>query len=249
MDYVCFDFKPFGQDTSVSSLKDFLKFVDRINYEGFEHFNHFIATDIANGLKYLHDQDVAHRDLKPDNVLVCNRHYSELSEDERCKYWMSNPIVAKLTDFGESRATLVQTNTFLHSVTANVFRGTPVFMAPEVLQHDGRDKMDINDMKSTDIWSYSMILFMLMNPDLKYPYQLEIADAMESGPSKPARDILCTIFAAQKLPRNSNKYQQLRKTEWSTIETAYSQCAQFRTDRPSAAKIALLLKDSASSNR
>ena len=78
---------------------------------------------------FLHTNDVVHRDLKPANVLVSNTHYTE---DTIRKFWDTKPIIAKLTDFGESRSKLIQTSTLLHSKTFNINRGTPVFMAPEI---------------------------------------------------------------------------------------------------------------------
>ena len=169
MEYNQFDFAPLGQNYSVSSLKDFLLFVDKFDCSGLEHLNDYIATDVCRGLSYLHSNDIVHRDLKPDNVLVSNQHYTSLIEEEREKYWFSKPIVAKLTDFGESRAALVQTSSIVHTATANVFRGSPAFMAPEIHQHDGHKKMDMSDLKATDMWSYAMLLYILINPTLKWP--------------------------------------------------------------------------------
>ena len=75
------------------------------------------AIDVARGLQYLHSNDIAHRDLKPRNILVsgCN-----------------GRILCKLTDFGELRSIMVQTAS-IHTRTAVVKRGTVVFNAPEIL--------------------------------------------------------------------------------------------------------------------
>ena len=69
------------------------------------------AIDVAMGLQYLHTNDIAHRDLKPRNILVsgCN-----------------GRILWKLTDFGESCQIMVQ-NASIHTRTAVVSRGTVVF--------------------------------------------------------------------------------------------------------------------------
>ena len=67
------------------SLKSFLR-KDAGTWEG---LRHALAHGIARGLSYLHHdpkEPIMHRDIKPDNVLV------------------GEGIVAKIADFGESRA-------------------------------------------------------------------------------------------------------------------------------------------------
>lgn len=148
MEYMQFDFLPFGEETKVSSLKEFLYNVDSVcNFSGFEHLQICIAQDISRGLAFLHENDVAHRDLKPDNVLISNQHYTK---DNIGEFWETKPVVAKLADFGESRSKIIQTSSLLHTRTANINRGTPIFMAPELHKHDGLP-MTVEQLKSTDV--------------------------------------------------------------------------------------------------
>ena len=193
MEYLAFNFEPFGQEFVAHSLRDLLKCIDNYDCEGFEHLHQFVATDVCSGLSYLHDNNIVHRDLKPENILVSNQHYCKDNKDIST-LWLNKPVVAKLTDFGESRAKLIQTATLVHTRTNNVFRGTPVFMAPEIFFHDGTKLRDLQDLKQMDIWSYSMILFTLLNPDLKYPYHFEYCKEIESGNDRPATEVLKVLF-------------------------------------------------------
>ena len=69
-----------------------------------------VALQMCQALKYLHDRDICHRDVKPDNILI----YSH------------DPYVFKLSDFGLSKiAPPDQTN-------LETFCGTMLYCAPEV---------------------------------------------------------------------------------------------------------------------
>jgi len=60
---------------------------------------------------YLHANHIEHRDLKPENVLVSNKHYTVTPCSDVAFYWTHRPICVKLSDFGESRSAMGQTQT------------------------------------------------------------------------------------------------------------------------------------------
>lgn len=81
--YVYFDFHLFGQAVRVNTLSEFLLKIDEKNCGGFHDLIYHAATEVIDGMGYLHNQRIAHRDLKTANILVSNQHYSSLSlEDE-----------------------------------------------------------------------------------------------------------------------------------------------------------------------
>ena len=116
--------------------------------------------------------------LRIDQEKLCdisNQHYCHLREQEIEQAWLCCPLICKLADFGESRSSEVQTNSVLNSQTSRVNRGTPVYMAPEILVGMTRLTVaTIEDMKRADTWALGMTLFVLLNPSVKYPYHREL---------------------------------------------------------------------------
>ena len=94
-----------------------------------------VLEQVAQGLKYLHHQNIIHGDIKPQNILL-----------------LKPPIdtgIVKIADFGISK-TLESGNTTLQDAA-----GTPAFMCPELCageKYDGR---------LSDVWSLGGTMFML----------------------------------------------------------------------------------------
>ncbi|CAE7228241.1 ATG1B [Symbiodinium natans] len=110
-------------------LSQFLREKGRVEEETARRF----LTQIAEGLSVLHQVNVLHRDLKPQNILL-----SDCSMDP----------VLKIADFGFARALPPQ------DMAATVC-GSPLYMAPEILRHEPYDA-------KADLWSVGAILFELL---------------------------------------------------------------------------------------
>jgi serine/threonine protein kinase len=99
---------------------------------------------LVNGLEALHNLNIVHRDVKPDNVLV----FACLSENM--------PFQAKLSDFG----VCVDLESPEGKFTLSDYRGTPAWLAPEVLNGSisrfGGFSPDI--MFKFDAYSFGMVL-------------------------------------------------------------------------------------------
>jgi serine/threonine protein kinase len=105
-------------------------------------------------------------------------------------------------------------------------------MSPEILVKSRQIKAaTFEDLKKIDIWAFGMVMFNLLNPNLKYPYQLDVKDREIS---------VAELLAEKKLPTPSIKYKDRQNTIWKSISLASAKCLQFD---PSLRPAVKMLKD------
>ena len=233
LEFVQFDFNPFGIDLKVNSLAVRLRQFDKTDCANIA-VKVFMraAEDVALGLQYLHQKGLAHRDLKPSNVLVSNQHYCHLTSQEYIeKVSFTTPLICKLTDFGESRSREFQTNTILTTKTSRINRGTPGFMAPEVLVKGLRtQEFSVEDLKKVDVWAYGMIVFCIISPGLAHPFALNL---LEDATSTNHLECLEKLVKSKKRPKPQEKYTSKHTGEWIELWKVYQMCAEFKpSERP-----------------
>jgi serine/threonine protein kinase len=85
-------------------------------------------AELASALHYLHSRRVLHRDIKPSNIFVSKTHH------------------LKIGDFGVSKVLSKK------SLVANSVVGTPLYIAPEVLQDEPYDDR-------SDVWSLGVSFY------------------------------------------------------------------------------------------
>ncbi|XP_066559388.1 MAP kinase-activated protein kinase 2 isoform X2 [Amia ocellicauda] len=109
----------------------------RIQDRGDQAFTEREASDImksiGEAIQFLHAVNIAHRDVKPENLLYTSKRPN---------------AVLKLTDFGFAKETTTH-----NSLATPCY--TPYYVAPEVL---GPEKYD----KSCDMWSLGVIMYILL---------------------------------------------------------------------------------------
>jgi len=92
-----------------------------------------MAKDIADGMKFLHDNKILHRDFNSKNILLTNGYQ------------------AKVADFGLSRKKLDDTTTLSYII------GQIPWMAPEVLQ------ISKNYSQKADVYSFGILLWQMVS--------------------------------------------------------------------------------------
>jgi len=110
-----------------------------------------IALGIVSGLIYVHSQNVIHRDIKPQNILM---------------FGPKDDMIPKIADFGVSRI-IEQTMTY----TAGV--GTVIYMAPEL-------KFSRYSFLA-DVFSLATLLFEVFNEQLIKDASTDVTRCIASG--------------------------------------------------------------------
>ncbi|KAF5283741.1 hypothetical protein FQA39_LY17238 [Lamprigera yunnana] len=97
---------------------------------------------IADAVRYLHDKNIAHRDLKCENILFA----------PKCQI--------KLGDFGFARSCVDKKTG--NSVLSSTYCGSAAYAAPEILQGIPYDP------KMYDIWSMGCVLFVMLSASMPF---------------------------------------------------------------------------------
>jgi serine/threonine protein kinase len=137
--FECFDFK--GRLWIFLELMDggaLTPMLEEVNGNHSEDFCKYICLRVLQGLKYLHDRHILHRDIKSDNILV------------------SEEGAIKLADFGYATQ-LTKTKQDLSDKV-----GTVCWMAPEMIK--GKHFYD----NKVDVWSFGIFVVELAQGEPPY---------------------------------------------------------------------------------
>ncbi|VEU23457.1 DEKNAAC104702 [Brettanomyces naardenensis] len=124
---------------------------------------------LASALKFLRSQNLVHRDIKPQNLLLCPPAHSkeEFESKEYAGLW-ELPIL-KIADFGFAR--------FLPSTSmAETLCGSPLYMAPEILRYEKYNA-------KADLWSVGAVIYEMAvgKPPFRAANHVELLKKIENA--------------------------------------------------------------------
>jgi formylglycine-generating enzyme required for sulfatase activity/predicted Ser/Thr protein kinase len=119
-----------------------------------------LGTQIAEGLKAVHDAGIVHRDVKPQNIMV-------LGADDH----------VKLMDFGIAR---LRDQEGTQLTRTGVVMGSPAFMAPEQFQDTDVDER-------ADIYAFGVVLYEMLAGSLPFKGDTPAAVFAKKMDARPAR--------------------------------------------------------------
>ncbi|XP_075000814.1 cGMP-dependent protein kinase 1-like [Calonectris borealis] len=154
----------------------------------------FCCACVVEGLEYLHSRGIVYRDLKPENLMLDQRGY------------------VKLVDFGFAKELGRGEKTYS-------FCGTPEYLAPEMLRHEGHDF-------AVDFWMLGILTFELLvgrppfhsaDPRQIYSRILDGIFAFPAFLSEAACSLigkLCRRRPGQRLGNTASGIRGIKKHRW-----------------------------------
>jgi serine/threonine protein kinase len=103
-----------------------------------------LLASLLEGIRFIHSQNIIHRDIKPQNILIVKR---------------DDTFIPKITDFGISKRLKPSKGTqYSNSL---IGAGTIAYSSPEQLA-------DHSIRKNTDLWSFGVIAFQVLTGELPF---------------------------------------------------------------------------------
>lgn len=175
----------FGNENGIALVMEFVprSLKEIIETEGIlsEERTQVIICHLVSALHYLHQKNILHRDLKPPNILL------------------DNNDVAKLCDFGLARLMLTGTQV----LTQASLKGTPLYMAPEVINSPVIPPMYNHN---ADLWSLGCIAYHLLcgKPPFDTKCLMHLVQMMKDQPIiwPDTVSAVCQNFLEQLLQKN-----------------------------------------------
>ena len=170
-----------------------------------------LIRDVAAGLAYLHEKDIVHQDIKPDNILI----------DTEGNYL--------ITDFGISTRARSTLRKSVMSTTNSA--GTLAYMGPE------RFSIQPAPTKASDIWSLGAMLYELLEGVTPFPPDFG-GSMLNAGAAIPAINAQVSENLKQTIYKMLSKETWDRPTATTLIQLASDPSAiNSKPHRPTQPKV------------
>ena len=138
------------------------------------------------------------------------------------------PIICKLGDLGEGRSRVTQTKTMVSNVTKMINRGSLAFMGPEIsLDQYMLETASIEQLKAIDTWALVMTLFIVMNPDQEYPFELDVKELQNTKKQTSQLNLLHQHLKEKLLPSPSPSYLSMQISYLQKIWEVFNKAVSF----------------------
>ncbi|QPG76280.1 Serine/threonine-protein kinase [Brettanomyces nanus] len=124
---------------------------------------------LASALKFLRSQNLVHRDIKPQNLLLCPPTHSKEQFETKGYAGLWELPILKIADFGFAR--------FLPSTSmAETLCGSPLYMAPEILRYEKYNA-------KADLWSVGAVIYEMAvgKPPFRAANHVELLKKIENA--------------------------------------------------------------------
>jgi serine/threonine protein kinase len=178
-----------------------------------------IFIDIARGINHMHDNDLIHKDIKPENVVL---------------KFKENLISAKLIDFSFCEKIQKKTNYAI----AKYGLGTPGYVCPYAYYQIENQLENIFIYKSADIYSFGALMYSVLNEktlinlyfeNLKQHYMSKVENYNKKQIEKSFK-----LFLIEKIKNKKNWFPPFSKNiKLSELKKLIYQCLNLdHTKRP-----------------
>ena len=139
-----------------------------------------IMREICKAIRFLHSLNIAHRDVKPENLLYTRKDHTG---------------ILKLTDFGFAKESYdCHTDTIIMSET---FCGTEPYYSPQIVARKPYNAF------AADVWAMGVTLFCMLNN--KFPFHF--GDSKKMLIEQTDRDFIKTRYV-KRFPSDLRNFQE-----------------------------------------